>query len=144
MSFFIKVYLLKKKILEGVWNVFLIFYLSYPYLIGHGFFNTTDTPFLFAWILSTYISAKIFIKAYNKENISFLSIFLLALSTSFLLSIRISGILIFLQYLIFLTITLKSINESFYKLIKFWWFTISISINFSRCSISITFYFLRI
>ena len=84
-------------------NIFLLFYLSYPYLIGHGFFNTTDTPFLFAWILSTYISAKIFIKAYNKENISFLSIFLLALSTSFLLSIRISGILIFLQYLIFLT-----------------------------------------
>ena len=119
-------------------NVFLLFYLSYPYLIGHGFFNTTDTPFLFAWILSTYISAKIFIKAYNKENISFLSIFLLALSTSFLLSIRISGILIFLQYLIFLTITLKSINESFHKLIKLYLSKISF---FIFCTFIFTFLF---
>ena len=34
-------------------KIFLIFYLFYPFLLGHGFYNPKDTPFLFAWILST-------------------------------------------------------------------------------------------
>ena len=44
-------------------NIFLVFYLFYPYLLGHGFFNPKDVPFLFAWILSTYMSIRIFLKA---------------------------------------------------------------------------------
>jgi len=105
-------------------NIFLIFYLTYPYLIGHGFFNTTDTPFLFAWILSTYLSIKIFLKIHEKVNVSYLRVFLLSFSTALLLSIRISGILIFLQYFIFIIISLNYINESFFKLIKLYFLKI--------------------
>ena len=43
-------------------NIFLIFYLLYPYLLGHGFYNPKDMPFSFAWILSTYLSIRIFLK----------------------------------------------------------------------------------
>ena len=119
-------------------NIFLIFYLTYPYLLGHGFFNATDTPFLFAWILSTYLSIKIFLRAHEKINISYVSIFLLAFSTALLLSIRISGILIFLQYLIFLIISLNFIIELFFKLIKLYFFKI---IFFIFCTSLFTFLF---
>ena len=68
-------------------NIFLIFYLSYPYLIGHGFFNTTDTPFLFAWILATYLSIKIFLKIHINENIPFISIFLVSFAVFVIISI---------------------------------------------------------
>ena len=99
-------------------NIFLIIYLLYPYLLGHGFFNTTDIPFLFAWILSTFISTKIFVKIFNKEKITIKHVLLLSFSTSLLLSIRISGLLILLQFFIFSIITAKNCNISFYKLLK--------------------------
>ena len=105
-------------------NIFLLFYLSYPYLIGHGFFNTTDTPFLFAWILATYLSIKIFLKIHINENIPFISIFLVSFATSFLFSIRISGVLILLQYFIFLIFISNSINDPLYKTIKKYFFKI--------------------
>ena len=99
-------------------NIFLIFYLFYPYLIGHGFFNNQDMPFLCAWILSTYLSIKIFLKILKNNNISFLNIFLISLSTSFLISIRILGILILLQYLITFVITSRLTKESIYEILK--------------------------
>ena len=103
-------------------NIFLIFYLFYPYLIGHGFFNNQDMPFLCAWILSTYLSIKIFLKILKSNNISFLNIFFISLSTSFLISIRISGILILLQYFITFIITSRLINESIYQILKIYFF----------------------
>ena len=112
-------------------NIFLLLYLFYPYLLGHGFFNTTDMPFLFAWVMSTYYSIEIFLKAYKNINISFLSVFLLSFSTAFLLSIRISGILIFLQYLIFLIISAHFIKESFYKLLRLYFLRIVFFIFFT-------------
>ena len=60
-------------------NIFLIFYLFYPYLIGHGFFNHQDMPFLCAWILSTYLSIKIFLKILKSNSISFFKYFFLFL-----------------------------------------------------------------
>ena len=97
-------------------NIFLTFYLFYPYLLGHGFFNPKDIPFLFAWNLATYTSIRIFIKFYRNENITLKNIFFLSLVTAFLFSIRIAGILIILQYLITLIITFKLIKQSFYKI----------------------------
>ena len=99
-------------------NIFLIIYLLYPYLLGHGFFNTTDIPFLFAWILSTYISTKIFVKVFKEEKITIKHVLLLSFSSSLLLSIRISGLLILLQFFIFSIITAKNSNITFYKLFK--------------------------
>ena len=79
-------------------NLFIIFYLLYPYLLGHGFYNPKDTPFLFAWILSTYISLNLALKAKDNKNITNINIFILALSTAYLFSVRISGVLILIQY----------------------------------------------
>ena len=105
-------------------NIFLVFYLFYPYLLGHGFYNPKDMPFLFVWILSTYISIRIFLKTYRKEYISSSNIFFLALSTSFLFSIRISGILILLQYLITFIVTSKFLKESFYRIIRLYFYKV--------------------
>lgn len=116
-------------------NIFLIFYLFYPYLIGHGFFNNQDMPFLCAWVISTYLSIKIFFKILKNTNISFLDIFLISLSTSFLISIRILGILIILQYLITFIITSKLIKETIYEIIK---------VNFVKIFLFISFTFLFI
>jgi len=99
-------------------NIFLIFYLFYPYLIGHGFFNNQDMPFLCAWIISAYLCIKIFLKIQRGFNISFLDIFLISLSTSFLISIRILGILILLQYFITFIISSKFIKETIYEIFK--------------------------
>jgi len=99
-------------------NIFLVFYLFYPYLLGHGFYNPKDMPFLFVWILSTYLSIRIFIKLSRDSKISFLNIFILSFFTGFLFSIRISGILILLQYFITFLITSRSIKLSFYEIVK--------------------------
>ena len=112
-------------------NIFLIFYLFYPYLLGHGFYNQKDMPFLFAWILSTYISIRIFLKIYENENVPFLNFFFLSLSTSFLISIRIPGILILLQYLITFIITSSLLRDPFYKILKIYFYKIFLFLCFT-------------
>ena len=99
-------------------NIFLIFYLFYPYLIGHGFFNNQDMPFSCAWIISTYLSIKIFLKILKNESLTFIDIFLISLSTSFLISVRILGILILLQYFITFVITCRLVKKSIYEIFK--------------------------
>ena len=91
-------------------------YLLYPYLFGHSLFNPKDIPFMSVWLLCTYLSLNLFEKVSNNNNISFLRLLLFALSTSFLLSIRVTGILIFIQYLISLIIFL---NISEFNLVRF-------------------------
>ena len=103
----------------------------YPYLLGHGFYNPKDIPFLFAWILCTYISFNIFIKILKNQEVFFSSIFLISLSTAFLLSIRISGILIFFQYLISLIITISAGKISITKIGKIYLFKIFLFILFT-------------
>ena len=54
------------------------------------------------WIICTYFIMKI-VNNYHKDNKIFNSdLIYLSILTAFLLSIRVSGILIFLQYLIFI------------------------------------------
>ena len=91
-------------------------YLLYPYLFGHSLFNPKDIPFMSIWLLCTYLSLNLFEKVAKNNNISFVKILLFALSTSFLLSIRVTGVLIFIQYLISLIIFL---NISEFNLVRF-------------------------
>ena len=112
-------------------QIFIIFYLMYPYLLGHGFYNPKDVPFLFAWLLSTYISLNIFIKILKNQVVLFSSIFLISLSTAFLLSIRISGILIFFQYFITLIITITAGKIPIVKIGKLYSFKIFLFILFT-------------
>ncbi len=95
----------------------LLFYL-YPYLYGHSHFNPKDIPFLSFWIICTYFIFKIINKLYKNKKISIKIIILLSVSTSILISIRIVGLLIFLQYLIFAVVYLENKNENFLKFLK--------------------------
>ena len=80
----------------------MLTYLLWPYVFGHGLMNIKDTPFLFAWLLCTYLALRCFFENANAHRSSnrpsYKSLFLLAIATSWLLSIRISGILIFIEY----------------------------------------------
>jgi len=101
------------KILKKITNdkkfsiISMFFYLLYPYLLGHSFFNSKDIPFLSIWLICSYLSCYIFEKFATKNFVSLKKIIILALTTAFLLSIRISGILIFLQYFFTLIIFLS-------------------------------------
>ena len=82
-----------------------IFYLSYPYLLGHSFFNFKDIPFMSIWVICTFYIIKISNIFFKRNEIKNLDLFLLAILTSFLISIRISGILIFFEFFVFVLIT---------------------------------------
>ena len=94
-----------------------VFYL-YPYLFGHAHFNPKDIPFLSFWVINTYFLIKIFKEIDKKKIIKFNTIFYFALSTSILISIRIVGILIFLQYLIFLIVYFEISKNKAFDFIK--------------------------
>lgn len=80
----------------------MMVYLLWPYLLGHALVNVKDVPFLFAWLLCTNIYLKLMQLWYEQSSRSnqqlLLQFFLLGLGTAWLLSIRISGLLIFIEY----------------------------------------------
>ena len=87
-------------------------YLLYPYLFGHALFNPKDIPFLSIWLICTYLIIRFIKKLFESKYISKRFIFIFALLTALLISIRIVGLIIFLQYLIFILVFLdnKKIN----------------------------------
>ena len=98
-----------------------IFYFSYPYLLGHSFFNVKDMPFMSIWLISTYYLIDILRNYLNKKKIKETKIILLSFLTAYLFSIRISGILIFIEYFIFLFIFLSTFKVDFKVFIKFFY-----------------------
>jgi len=98
-----------------------IFYFSYPYLLGHSFFNVKDMPFLSIWLICTYYLVDILRNYLNKKKIKETKIILLSFLTAYLFSIRISGILIFIEYFIFLLIFLNVFKVNFKIFIKFFY-----------------------
>jgi hypothetical protein len=79
-------------------------YLLYPYLFGHAQFNPKDIPFLSFWIINTFFSIRLVEDIYLKKKINVNYLILFSFLTAFLISIRILGILIFIQYLVSLII----------------------------------------
>lgn len=90
----------------------MVTYLLWPYLLGHAFVNVKDIPFLFVWLLCTNLVLGLmqlwqrqFLISRKKAALHF---FLLGTATAWLLSIRISGLLILIEYatcfLVYLTI----------------------------------------
>ena len=95
---------------EGYSILGSILYLTYPYLLGHSFFNSKDIPFLSLWLICTFLSCQIF-EFFKKENqLKFSNLLILSFLTAYLFSIRITGILILIQYFITLLIFLHSEN----------------------------------
>ncbi len=99
-------------------NLSSILYLSYPYLLGHSFFNVKDIPFLTFWLICTYFIIRIAKNYFVKEIVLKKHIIFLSLFTGYLLSIRITGILIFIEYLIFILVLLNIKNIKYFDFIK--------------------------
>ncbi len=90
----------------------------YPYLFGHAQINGKDIPFMSIWIISTYFLFNIVEKFYYDQKIDLKTIFFISFSTAFLISIRVTGILILIEYLISLVIILNIKNISFFSFLK--------------------------
>lgn len=95
-----------------------ILYLLYPYLLGHGLFNPKDIPFLSIWVICTYISINIFTKLTQDSYLKYKDVILISFLSAFLLSIRVAGVLIFIQYLITFLIFLNSEKLSISSFLK--------------------------
>ncbi len=85
----------------------IILYLTYPYLFGQAMFSPKDIPFMSIWLICTYLVFILFDNLIEEKKISLKLILLVSLTTAYLLSIRIAGILIFIQYIITLLIFLS-------------------------------------
>ena len=113
-----------KKIINLITNhkffseICAILFLSYPYILGHSLFNTLDVPFMSVWMICTYYIIKISLSYFINKKIFIKDIIYLGLLTGLLLSIRISGVLIFFEYIIFLIFTLGYSDISIYHFIK--------------------------
>lgn len=99
-------------------NLGTIFYLLYPYLLGHSFFNIKDIPFLSVWYICTYYIIRITQTFLEKDIILKKHIILISIFTGYLLSIRISGILILIQYLIFAFISIEIKKCKFFNFVR--------------------------
>ena len=65
-------------------NLGTIFYLLYPYLLGHSFFNVKDIPFMSIWVLCTYYLIKNLNNFFNKNTFKIKDLLILSISTSFI------------------------------------------------------------
>lgn len=113
-----------KRITQDDWTATLgmIACLLWPYLLGHGLMNIKDVPFMFAWLLCTNQLLFILSKTHAKSLIGAYA--LLGIFTGWLISIRISGVLIGLEYLAFLLIFWSARNKD--RLSTFSWKSIGI------------------
>lgn len=73
-------------------------FLLWPYVFGHALMNVKDIPFMFGWLCCTYFALRIFELPPQFSNILVVCILLLGGLTGWLMSIRISGVLIFVEY----------------------------------------------
>ena len=93
-------------------------YLLYPYLLGHSLFNMKDIPFLSFWIITSYYSLSIVENIFLEKKIYYKNLIFLSFLTSFLISIRILGFVIFFQFLITLIILFKYKNIDLFIFLK--------------------------
>jgi len=73
-------------------------FLLWPYLFGHALMNVKDIPFLFGWLCCTYVVIRIFEIPIQLSKSLIIHLVLLGALTGWLMSIRVSGVLIFVEY----------------------------------------------
>ena len=99
-------------------NLGSIFFLTYPYLLGHGLFNTKDIPLMSVWIVCTYFFAKIMFDFFENKKVNIKKIFIISLLTAHLISLRVSGVLIFIEYLFFVLFFIHLYKMNFIYFLK--------------------------
>ena len=95
-----------------------VLYLTYPYLLGHSFFNIKDIPFLSIWLICTFYIIIIAKSFYKEKKIKKKYFIILGILSAYLLSIRITGILIFIEYLIFFILTINISKFDYFVFFK--------------------------
>lgn len=85
-----------------------ITYLLYPYLLGHGMVNVKDSPFAFAWLLSTFMALRIYQTYLNTQSIPRAWVIGLLVVNAWLISIRISGVLFAIPWALLLLFLLAA------------------------------------
>jgi hypothetical protein len=73
-------------------------FLVWPYVFGHALMNVKDVPFMFGWLCCTYCAIRIFELPAQFSKTVVIHCLLLGALTGWLMSIRVSGILIFVEY----------------------------------------------
>ena len=121
-------YLILRKLIdnESFYILGTILYLTYPYLFGQSMFSPKDVPFMSVWLMCTYISFILFEKIIVDNKLSFKFVIIFALCSAYLLSIRIAGVLIFLQYLITFLFFINFYKINFLKFLKKYYLKFSI------------------
>ena len=90
-----------------------LFYLLYPYLFGHSLMNPKDIPFLSIWLILTYYNFSIILNFFQNKKLLLKDLFALSILTAFLISIRISGLLILIQFFISFILTFNIMKLDF-------------------------------
>lgn len=90
-------------------------FLLWPYLFGHSMMNVKDVPFMCAWLCCTLQVLRIFQAPQFSTQSLIWNFALLGTLTAWLISIRVSGILIFIQYAWFGILLLIQIDFSHVK-----------------------------
>jgi hypothetical protein len=106
MAFFVAAIIFRKSIYllthdHSISVLSMLTFLLWPYLLGHAFMNVKDIPFLLVWLICTYQLMKIFVYSIRLQSLSIYSIGLLGIFSGWLISVRVSGVLIFVQYCCF-------------------------------------------
>jgi len=85
----------------------VIFFLANPYVLGHATMNVKDAPFMVAWMLCTWRllvpCERLLVpceRLLRHGTVRLMDFFWLGLCTALLLSIRVSGLLVAVEYLI--------------------------------------------
>lgn len=96
----------------------MLVYLLWPYLLGHAMMNVKDIPFTLAWMACTFQSLRILRPPTRTPTV--FQFLILGLLTGWLISIRVSGVLISIQYVFFATLLIKLVDSEFhlYQAIK--------------------------
>ena len=117
-GFFLKkiLFLITKNELTS--NLGSIFFLTYPYLFGHSLFNVKDIPLMSVWIVCTYFFIKTLSEFFENKKVNIKYIFLISILTAHLISLRISGILIFIEYLFFIFFFIHYYKIDFFYFFK--------------------------
>jgi len=87
-------------------------FLLWPYLFGHSMMNVKDIPFMCAWLCCTLQVLRIFQAPQFSTQSLIWNFALLGTLTAWLISIRVSGILIFIQYAWFGILLLMQLDYS--------------------------------
>lgn len=113
-------YLILRKLIDNENFCILgtLLYLTYPYLFGQAMFSPKDVPFMSVWLMCTYVSFSLFEKIIHSNELKIKYILTFAICTSYLLSIRIAGVLILIQYFITLIIFINIYKINYFNFFK--------------------------